>query len=187
MRKTIAFLVFVGLSAFALPTLAAPHYPMSADEFQETVDRRVEATWDRIEKKLIRQKVSEERRQEIRRAFDEAVEVVTAAMDKASADGSITRGEAWRINTMTSGLRGKLRGKLAVERTPASARKTTSERADDGSEGATAADRKAKKGAAPASKHSARKSGSQPESNDADELDSKRDTASAKPVNKKRH
>jgi hypothetical protein len=116
MRTLLACLAFAFLSAFAAPALAAPHYPMPAEEFEETIVKRIEATWSRIEKKLHTHRVSEARIEEIRKVFDEAAEQVTQALDKAAADGSISRNEAYKLNVMTSGLRGKVRGKLAVER-----------------------------------------------------------------------
>lgn len=116
MRKTVAFLFLIASSLLAGTALAAPSYPIPADEFQETIDRKIEATWEKIEKKLDKQKVSDERKEAIRRVFDEAAEGVKEALEKASEDGNISRNEAYKINVMTSGLRGKMRGKLAVER-----------------------------------------------------------------------
>jgi len=116
MRKTIVVVVFAFLSSLASSTLAQQRFPVDADEYRQTITSRVEATWEKIEKKLDHHKVSGDRKQEIRSAFDEAVARIDDAMDKASADGQISRGEAYRINTMTSGLRGKMRGKLAVDR-----------------------------------------------------------------------
>ncbi|MBI5532493.1 MAG: hypothetical protein HY898_07250 [Deltaproteobacteria bacterium] len=116
MRKTVAFLAFVFFASLSSLALAEQRYPMDADEFRQTITARVEATWEKIEKKLDHHKVSEDRKQEIRAAFDEAVARIDQVMDKASTDGQISRGEAYKINTMTSGLRGKLRSTLAVNR-----------------------------------------------------------------------
>jgi hypothetical protein len=137
MRKTLALFVFAILFSLASSTLAQQRFPIEAEQYRQIVSGRVEATWEKIEKKLNRNRVSDDRKQEIRSAFDEAVARINEALDKASADGQISRGEAYRINTMTSGLRGKLRGKLAHEK--------SAERAATKSE-ASAADR------APASK-----------------------------------
>jgi len=116
MRKTIAFLVLVFLSSLASSTFAAQRFPIDAEQYRQTITSRVEATWDRIEKKLDHHRVSEDRKQAIREAFDEAVARIDELMDKASADGKISRAEAYRISTMTSGLRGKVRGLLAINK-----------------------------------------------------------------------
>jgi hypothetical protein len=116
MRKTIALVVFAFLSSLASSTFAEQRFPIDPEDYRQTITARVEATWEKIEKKLDHHKVSDDRKQAIRDAFDEAVARIDDAVDKASADGQISRGEAYRINTMTSGLRGKMRGKLAVDR-----------------------------------------------------------------------
>jgi hypothetical protein len=116
MRKTIALVVFAFLSSLASSTLAEQRFPIDAEDYRQTITARVEATWEKIEKKLDHHKVSGDRKQAIRDAFDEAVARINEAVDKASADGQISRGEAYRINTMTSGLRGKMRARLAVDR-----------------------------------------------------------------------
>ena len=159
MRKTVSLLVFVFLSSLASFALAEQRFPIDADDYRQTITARVEATWEKIEKKLDHHKVSNERKQEIRVAFDEAVARIDEVMDKASRDGLISRGEAFRINAMTSGLRGKLRGKLATGR--------TSGRTADKPE-PTAANRSARKPAA-----------SKSEDNKDEELDSRSGPAKA--------
>jgi hypothetical protein len=121
MRKTISFLVFVLLSSLATSAMAKPHYPIKAADYRKTVSSRVEAIWGRIEKKLDFHNVTADRKKEIRHAFDDAARPVWVEVDKASADGNVTRDEALQISALTSSLRGKVRGKLATDKKPAAA------------------------------------------------------------------
>jgi hypothetical protein len=116
MRKTIAFVVFLCVSLLTASAFAKPHYPIKAADYRKTITTRVESIWARMEKKLDFHNVSPDRKKSIRHAFDDAVKEVWVEVDKASLDGNITRDEALRVSAVTSGVRGKVRGKLASEK-----------------------------------------------------------------------
>ena len=116
MRKIVTLLSAICFALVCTPALARPHYPMKPPEYRKMISGRVEAVWTRIEKKLEVHNVSAERVKEIRRTFDTASREIWVAVDHATADGTVTREEALRVGALTSGLRGKVRGRLASEK-----------------------------------------------------------------------
>ncbi len=111
-------------------TQAGQRFPADPDTYRDSVQARIDATWHKIEHKLDQHKVSKARKDHIRELFDQAVVPINDALDKASEDGKITRGEAYKIGVMTSGLRGKVRARLAIERAEKRAERGRKKNAD---------------------------------------------------------
>jgi len=149
MRKTTSFaiaLLFLSLTGSALA--AAPKASKPADDFRRSISARVEAVWGRIEKKLDTHSVSPDRRKAIRQTFDDAARPIFDEVDKASADGAISREENARVVAMTNSLRGKLRGKLATARSETKREESRPQPADKAPVPSTPAAKGGKKGEA---------------------------------------
>jgi hypothetical protein len=118
----------VSLVALALPGPAlaahhrskahaeAPSFPMKADEYRKLADKRIEKVWSVVEKKLERRGVSADRKKAMRKTFDEVARETRAEVARAAADGTVTEAEANRVKKLSLGLRGKLRERLAAEK-----------------------------------------------------------------------
>ncbi len=104
--------------AVAAPAAAGsgPSFPIPAAEYRKTVEKRVDQIWDSMQHKLKTHNVSADRQKAIRRVFDDAAKDVWAEVEKASSDGTITKHEADRVRSLTSSIRGKVRGRLAAEK-----------------------------------------------------------------------
>lgn len=87
-----------------------------ADEYRKSVEARVDRVRAAIEKKLEKNGVSIERRKQIGKIIDAAAHEVKNELDKAAADGTITREEAKKIDALAAGLRSTVRARLAKER-----------------------------------------------------------------------
>jgi hypothetical protein len=116
--RTLILAVALSLSAtvVARPALARTSLPSDPVATRKVVEKRVTAVWSAVERKLDGRHVSSDRKKDIRRMFDDAAKPVFEQLDRASADGTISKEEANRLRTLISGLRGSLRERLAVER-----------------------------------------------------------------------
>lgn len=84
-------------------------FPMKAEEFRKMVERRIERIKGHIERSMSKHSLPAPQRAEVNKAFDTAVKGVHAAVDKAAADGVVTRDEAKQVRAIASQLRDKLR------------------------------------------------------------------------------
>jgi hypothetical protein len=112
------------LVAFALPAvaLAAPHgergerpsFPMPAETFMTHVNKRIERIEKRVEARLAKSKLSDEKKAEIRAKAAEKKAKVLAAAKEAAADGTVTKKEARKVRQAAGkrhhGKRGKAKG-----------------------------------------------------------------------------
>src|SRR5262249_35927279 len=119
----LASIAVVALSSFASPAGASGHakphpasYPMKAESYRKMVEAKIDRVRAQVDKKLERAGVSIVRRKEILKMFDANVKDVRAELDRASADGQITQEEATKVNALASGVRNKLRARLAAEK-----------------------------------------------------------------------
>jgi len=124
-RITMKHIVRVAAIAAAcwLGSVSAAHadpgasFPMSANAYRPGLQRRVDAVWAKIEKKLDAHSVSAERKKEIRGMLDDAAKELWAAYATAAADGNISQEEHRRLNAIALGLRAKVRARMAAART----------------------------------------------------------------------
>lgn len=87
-------------------------YPMKADEFRVMVEKKIGKIKTRVEKGMDQHKVPAAHRAEITKAIDEAAKQVRGAVDKAAADGTVTKEEAKQVRDLAEQLRAKIRGEL---------------------------------------------------------------------------
>ena len=69
-------------------------FPMAGAEFKQHVDARIEKHRAKMESHIAAKKVSEEKATEIRNRFNEGAAKINAEVDKAIADGTVTKEEA---------------------------------------------------------------------------------------------
>ena len=87
-------------------------YPMKADEFRSMVEKRIEKIKARVEKGMEEHKLPAAQRVVVTKAVDDAAKQVRGAVDKAAADGTVTREEAKQVRDLAEQLRAKVRGEL---------------------------------------------------------------------------
>lgn len=100
-------------------------YPMKADAYKKRIEARINAVGAAIDKKLDHAGVSVERKKAIHKIIDETAKGVRAELDKAAADGTVTREEAAKVDALAARLRGDVKAKLAAERTQKAREKST--------------------------------------------------------------
>jgi hypothetical protein len=87
-------------------------FPMKADEFRSMVEKRIEKIKARVEKGMEQHKLPAATRAVITKAVDDAAKQVRGAVDKAAADGTVTKEEAKQVRELAEQLRSKVRGEL---------------------------------------------------------------------------
>ncbi|MEP7121737.1 MAG: hypothetical protein ABJE95_12535 [Byssovorax sp.] len=87
-------------------------FPMKADEFRAIVEKRIERVKARVEKGMEEHKLPAAQRAVITKAVDDAAKQVRGAVDKAAADGTVTKEEAKQVRELAEQLRAKVRGEL---------------------------------------------------------------------------
>jgi hypothetical protein len=87
-------------------------YPMKADAFKKLVDSRIDRLKAHLDQGLGKRSLTPDQKAEIEKAMDGAIKELHAAVDKVSADGTVTRDEAKQIKALSEQLRGKMRAEL---------------------------------------------------------------------------
>jgi hypothetical protein len=87
-------------------------YPMKADEFRSMVEKRIEKVKARVEKGMEEHKLPAAQRAVITKAVDDAAKQVRVAVEKAAADGTVTKEEAKEVRDLAEQLRAKVRSEL---------------------------------------------------------------------------
>jgi tellurite resistance protein len=87
-------------------------YPMKAEEFRAIVEKRIEKVKARVEKGMEEHKLPAAQRAVITKAVDDATKQVRGAVDKAAADGTVTKEEAKQVRELAEQLRAKVRADL---------------------------------------------------------------------------
>ena len=87
-------------------------FPMKADAFRVMVEKKIERVKARVEKGMADHKIPADKRVEIAKAVDEAAKQVRTAVDKAAADGTVTKEEAKQVRELASQLRTKVRSEV---------------------------------------------------------------------------
>jgi hypothetical protein len=91
-------------------------YPMKADEFRKLIEKKIALVKSTIDKKLERHGVSVDRRNQIKHLVDGAATELRAALDRASADGVVTKDEGVKVRSLADRLRGKVREEMKAEK-----------------------------------------------------------------------
>lgn len=86
-----------------------PAFPMKAEEFRKMVEKKLERIKARVERAMSKQSLPAPQRAEVNKAVDTAVKEVHSALDKAAADGVVTRDEAKQVKAIAEQLRAKMR------------------------------------------------------------------------------
>jgi hypothetical protein len=87
-------------------------FPMKADEFRSMVEKRIEKIKARVEKGMEEHKLPAAQRVVVTKAVDDAAKQVRGAVDKAAADGTVTKEEAKAVRDLAEQLRAKVRSEL---------------------------------------------------------------------------
>jgi len=87
-------------------------FPMKADQFRKHVDKRIEKVKARIEKAMEKHNVPAPKRAEIAKVVDSAIKDVHAAVDKAAADGVVTKEEAQAVKEVAQQVRAKVKAQI---------------------------------------------------------------------------
>ncbi len=90
---------------------AERRFPMDGKRFLELVDRRLQRFEQRIDARLKKHKLPAELEREIRAELARGEAQVRAAANKASADGKVTKNEAWDVRELALELREQARAK----------------------------------------------------------------------------
>jgi hypothetical protein len=97
-------------------------FPMKAETFKKLVEGRVDRLKGHLEQGLSHRSLSAEQKAEIEKSMDGAVKELHAAVDKVSADGSVTREEAKQIKDLSEQLRSRMRAELKGKHASAKAK-----------------------------------------------------------------
>lgn len=106
-RSLFAVLALVAVTATALPAMAdghKPNFPMPAAAFQQHVDAKVARAREHMEKRIVEHKMTPEQATAARTRFGEVVTRVSAEVQKAVADGTVTADEAKAVREVARGL-----------------------------------------------------------------------------------
>lgn len=101
-------LVTFAASAGAEEAKARPSFPMPAADFQARQDAHVAKMRAKLEERITAKKADAEQAKKMRARFEERVGKVQAAVNKAKADGSVTKDEAKEVRKVAhAGRHGK--------------------------------------------------------------------------------
>ena len=87
-------------------------FPMSAAEFMQHVEKRIDRVRTHIEKRLDKRSVPKAKREEIKKDFEAGATQIRAAATKAGADGTVTKEEAKDVRELAKDLKAKAREKF---------------------------------------------------------------------------
>lgn len=73
-------------------------FPMEAAAFKKHVETRIAHVKERVEKHITEKKVSDEKAKEIREKLAKGIAKVNAEVEKATADGTVTKDEAKTVH-----------------------------------------------------------------------------------------
>jgi hypothetical protein len=95
----------------------APHktesaFPMKAEAFKKLVDQRIGQLNTHFEQGLAKRSLTPAQKAEIEKAMSSAVGELHAAVDKAGADGLVSKEEAKHIKTLSDQVRTRMRAEL---------------------------------------------------------------------------
>jgi hypothetical protein len=87
-------------------------FPMKAEVFKKLVDGKLEQMKDHLARGLAKRSLSHDQKAEIDKTVDGAFKEMHAAVEKAGADGVVTKDEAKQIKDMSDHLRTRVREEL---------------------------------------------------------------------------
>jgi hypothetical protein len=97
-------------------------FPMKADTFKRLVEGKLQGLKGHLDKQLAKRSLSHQQKAEIDKSMDSGMKDVHAAMEKASADGVVTKDEAKHVKAVSEALRDKVRGELKGKHASAKAK-----------------------------------------------------------------
>jgi hypothetical protein len=113
MNRSLLALLLTGVLASVATSASAeegktrPTFPISASEFQARQDARVVKMRAKLEERISAKKLDAEEAKAKRAKFEVRIASVQAAIDKAKADGTVTKDEAKEIRKLAHAGRGK--------------------------------------------------------------------------------
>jgi hypothetical protein len=102
--KILALSLTMAASAPALADEGRPNFPMPAAEFAQRVDARLSRAKGRMERYITENKVDDQQAQTLRARFDLVAGEIEAEVQKAGADGTVTRDEARAVRQVARQL-----------------------------------------------------------------------------------
>ena len=91
-------------------------FPVAAATYKQHVDARLEKQKTKIEERIANKKIPADKAEQMRARFNERRAKVNAAVEKAVADGTVTKDEAKEVRKATGhGHRGGKKGKPALD------------------------------------------------------------------------
>jgi hypothetical protein len=100
------------------PKADKPAFPMPAPVFKERVEERIERIGERMERALAKRKLPAELERQIRADFAQGAGLIRGAVNKACADGTVTKQEAKQVRELARDLRDKAKEKYRAELGP---------------------------------------------------------------------
>ena len=86
-------------------------FPVAGADFKQHVQARIEKKRAKLEAKIAEKKLPEEKAKEMRERFASGAAKVNAQVEKAVADGTVTKEEAAEVRAVAKEMRGHGRGK----------------------------------------------------------------------------
>ena len=101
------------------------NFPMSAKTFRDIVEKRIAKAREHMNQQIAAHKLTPAQAAEIRKRFDEGAKQLRAAVDAATADGTVTKEEGQKVRDLSKDLKKQAKDKAHAERRRA-AKKTAS-------------------------------------------------------------
>ena len=119
MPRPLATMLAVSLALFSLPALAAPSgaasngasrlvnhgarqkkFPMSAADFRQQTTQRIDKARERLEANISKKQLPAAKAKDLRNKFEAKIAEINQAVEKVTADGTVTKEEAKEINEL---------------------------------------------------------------------------------------
>ncbi|EYF07236.1 hypothetical protein [Chondromyces apiculatus] len=91
-------------------------FPVTAQKFQEMVEKRLTKSRDRLNHMMEKRNVPEATRAQVRKELDAGAAAIREAAKKAGADGTVTREEAKQVKDLAKDLKNKAKAKLGISK-----------------------------------------------------------------------
>ena len=98
---------------------ALEKFPMKADKFEKTVEKRIEHVKAKVKAALEKLNIPDADKAKVMKEVDEAAATVRAAAKKAGSDGTVTKDEAKTVRDLAKKIRDDIKAKLTTKKSPA--------------------------------------------------------------------